>query len=50
MFKRTKKRCLILTAQELRLLRTCLIERRNELIDAGRLADPIDEMLVKLLG
>ena len=50
MFKREKKVYLTVSAQELRMIRDCLLRWRNKLISEGRITDPVDEMLERLLG
>ena len=49
MFKRSKK-IVVVTYQELMLMREGLLAFRADLISAGRCADPVDELLVKLFG
>lgn len=48
MFSHEKKVYLTVSAQEMRLIRGCLMRWRNALIAEGRITDPIDEMLVRL--
>ena len=50
MFKRSKKIVVELTYQELMLMREGLLAFRADLISAGRCADPVDELLIKLFG
>lgn len=49
MFNRKKKVYLEVNSAELRLLYRCLINWRNKLLTAGRITDPIDELLTKLM-
>ena len=44
------KAYLTVSAQELRTIRDCLLRWRNKLISEGRIADPIDEMLERLVA
>jgi hypothetical protein len=50
MFKREKKVYLTVSAQELRMIRDCLLRWRNKLISEGRITDPVDEMLERLMA
>ena len=50
MFKREKQICLQLTDDEYRLIRRCLLDWRNRLIAQGRSAEPLNELLIKLLA
>lgn len=50
MFKRKKVVYLEVTGAELQMLRRSLMNWRNRLLAQGRHTDPIDEMLIKLLG
>ena len=49
MFKRKKLVYLEVTPAELQMLRDSLMTWRNRLLAEGRITDPIDEMLVKLM-
>ena len=48
MFSHEKKVYITVLAQEMRLIRSCLMRWRNALIAEGHITDPIDEMLVRL--
>jgi hypothetical protein len=50
MFRHEKKIYLTVSALELRMIRNCLLRWRNKLISEGRITDPIDEMLERLLA
>ena len=50
MFKREKKVCLELTDGEYRLVRKCLMDWRNKLTKQGKCADPVNELLAKLMA
>lgn len=50
MFKREKKVCLELTDGEYRLIRKCLMDWRNKLTAQGRSAEPVNELLAKLMA
>ena len=50
MFRREKKVILEVTAAELRMIRESLLALRNRLISEGRYTDPVDEMLMRLMG
>ena len=50
MFKCEKKVYLTVSNQELRTICTCLLCWRNKLISEGRITDPIDEMLERLMN
>ena len=49
MFKRKEKVFLQVDEAEYRLIQTCLLRWRNKLITQGRYADPINDLLCKLL-
>ncbi|MCI8595167.1 MAG: hypothetical protein HFF09_07965 [Oscillospiraceae bacterium] len=49
MFKRPKEVVLTLTSRERRLLQDCLLRWRNQLIAEGKCADPVNELLEKLM-
>lgn len=48
-FHRKKKIRLILTDSQLRIIRTSMIWKRNQLIATGHYTDAIDELLPKLI-
>lgn len=48
MFRRKTKYYVSLTAAELRIIRSSLLDWRNRLIAEGRDTSPLDEMLLKL--
>ena len=50
MFKRKKKVYLQLTDDEYRLVRKYLMDWRNKLTAQGRNAEPVTELLVKLMA
>ena len=50
MFRREKMVYLRVTAAELRLICDSLLALRNRLISEGRYTDPVDEMLMKIMG
>lgn len=50
MFNRSKRVVVEVTYQELMLMREGLLTFRAALISAGRCADPVDELLIKLFG
>lgn len=50
MFKREKRIFLQLTDDEYQLVRRCLIDWRNKLTAQGRSAEPVNELLAKLLA
>lgn len=50
MFRHEKKVYLMVSASELRMIRDCLMRWRNKLISEGRITDPIDEMLERLMA
>ena len=50
MFKREKKVYLELTDKEYRLVRKYLMDWRNKLTAQGRNAEPVTELLVKLMA
>lgn len=50
MFKREKKKYLQLTSAEYQLIRKCLMDWRNKLTTEGRNAEPVNELLTKLLA
>ena len=49
MRKREEKVVVEVTLPEFRMICDSLLELRNRLIAEGRYADPIDEMLIKLM-
>lgn len=50
MRKREKKVVVEVTRSELRMICGSLLQLRNRLISEGRYTDPIDELLIKLMG
>lgn len=50
MFKRKKRVYLQLTDDEYRLLRNYLMDWRNKLTAQGRCAEPVNELLIKLMA
>lgn len=50
MFKREKRVYLQLTDDEYRLLRNYLMDWRNKLTAQGRSAEPVNELLIKLMA
>jgi len=50
MFRHEKKVYLTVSAWELLMIRDCLMRWRNKLISEGRITDPIDEMLERLMA
>lgn len=50
MFGREKKVYLSVSHEELRMITACLMRWRNKLISEGRITDPIDEILERLLA
>lgn len=50
MFKREKRVFLQLTDDEYRLIRKCLMDWRNKLTAQGRSAEPVNELLAKLMA
>ena len=48
MLKRKTKRYLELSDVELRLVRRSLLRVHNKVVAAGRCADPVDELLLRL--
>ena len=50
MFRHEKKVYLKVSAQELRMIRDCLMRWRNKLIADGHITDPIDEILERLMA
>ena len=50
MFKREKRVFLHLTDDEYRLVRKCLMDWRNKLTAQGKCAEPVNELLAKLLA
>lgn len=47
--KKAEKRVVVLTAQEVRLLRTVLMRFRNKCLNAGKPTEDIDELLMMVL-
>ncbi|MEY8318090.1 hypothetical protein AALB19_12370 [Oscillospiraceae bacterium 50-58] len=50
MFKREKRVYLQFTDDEYRLVRKCLMDWRNKLTAQGRSAEPVNELLAKLMA
>ena len=50
MFRHEKKVVIEVSAAEFRLMCESLLVLRNRLISEGRHTDPIDEMLLRLMG
>ena len=50
MFKREEKVYLELTDREYRLVRKYLLDWRNKLTKQGKCADPVNELLAKLMA
>ena len=50
MFKREKKVWIELTDEEYRLVHECLMDWRNKLTKQGKCADPVNELLAKLMA
>jgi len=48
LFRRKRKVIVEVSLQELTLIRESLLALRSQLIQSGKLTDPVDEMLVKL--
>lgn len=50
MLGREKKVYLSVSHEELRMITACLMRWRNKLISEGRITDPIDEILERLIA
>lgn len=50
MFKREPRVALHLNAAEYRLVRECLMHWRNKLTAQGKYAEPVNELLAKLMA